>query len=107
MKQPLTMSTVDIDVIPPEQGDTNAQAVQKLRKDLNPQDIHVRVLELVDPNGNVSVRLSSYSPHKLRRWLDHHGYEDTQVVDHKPNRVPRNRKEKNESMSRLSGTSER
>jgi len=81
----------EIDVVP-YNDDSNAETVRKLRQEINPLSIHVTVIEMVDPNGNVSVRLSSLSRKKLRKWLDDSGYEDTEIENPLPNLVPKTRK---------------
>lgn len=66
-KSPLkSMSIAEIDIVPKEE-ESNAQAAQRLRREVNPLGIHMKIIELVDPNGNVSVRLSAYNPAKLKK----------------------------------------
>lgn len=81
--------SAEIDVTPNELG--AAARVKELRKELNPQGIHVKVMTLSNENGNLELRLHTPNQRSsLRTWLDANGYSFEEIVNHaNPNAVPR------------------
>lgn len=64
---------------------TNERVVRELRRELNPQRVHVKVLELAGPaGGNPFVRLRSNSRTRLASWLVVNGYDE--IVTNEANR---------------------
>ena len=70
MKTPRTGYWVEIDLA------GNLEDVVKLRHELNPQGVHVKLLEEDGPaGGNPLVRLASLNVTRLDEWLDKEGYD--------------------------------